>query len=157
VLLLREGGDLRLNARSPAMLLTPRPEAHVLLARRSVLRIAAPDLRSGLTFDPDDWRVFDVRDVDAYEDGHVDGATHLAPEQLARCRRFRRDRVNVFYGDDSAANSPYLLAWQLATRGYPAAVLEDGYTGWLAVVGCETGGEMDALFAVLRVADGAQV
>lgn len=139
------------------MLITPRPEAHVLLARRSVLRIAAPDLRSGLTFESDDWRLFDVRDAEAYADGHVEGATHLAPEQLARCRRFRRDRVNVFYGDDAAANTPYLLAWHLATRGYPTAVLEDGYAGWLAVTASETGGEIPGLYAVLRVADGAAV
>lgn len=139
------------------MLITPRPEAHVLLARRSVMRIAASDLRSGLTFESDDWRLFDVRDVDGYVDGHVEGATHLAPEQLARCRRFRRDRVNVFYGHDSRANLPYLLAWRLAARGYPTAVLEDGYAGWLAVTGSEAGGEMPGLFAVLRVADGATV
>ncbi len=139
------------------MLITPRPEAHVLLARRSALRIAAADLRSGLAFANDDWRVFDVRGMDAFEDGHVDGATPLAPEQLVRCRRFRRDRVNVFYGDDSAANTPYLLAWRLAARGYPTAVLEDGYAGWLAVTANETRGEVPGLFAVLRVADGATV
>lgn len=139
------------------MLITPRPEAHVLLARRSVLRIAAPDLRSGLTFEHDDWRLFDVRAAEAYDDGHVDGATHLAPEQLARCRRFRRDRVNVLYGQNSADNTPYLLAWRLATRGYPTAVLEDGYAGWLVVTASETSGAVPALFAVLRVADGAAV
>lgn len=140
------------------MLITPRPEAHVLLARRSVLRIAAPDLRSGLTFEPDDWRVFDVRDAEDYEDGHVDGATLLASDQLARCRRFRRDRVNVFYGDDACGNLPYLLAWRLAARGYPTAVLEDGYAGWLAVTASEKSDEdVPALFAVLRLADGAAV
>lgn len=139
------------------MLITPRPEAHVLLARRSVSRIAAPDLRSGLVFETDDWRLFDVRDADAYVDGHVEGASHLAPEQMARCRRFRRDRVNVFYGDDSRANTPYLMAWRLGARGYPTAVLEDGYAGWRAVTANETGGEMPGLFAVLRVADGAAV
>jgi hypothetical protein len=122
-----------------------------------VLRIAAPDLRPGLTFAGDNWRLFDVRGSEAFEDGHVDGATYLAPERLARCRRFRRDRVNLFYGDDCAANTPYLLAWRLAARGYPAAVLEDGYAGWLAATANEPVGQMPGLFAVLRVADEAAV
>lgn len=139
------------------MLITPRPEAHVLLARRRALRIDARDLRAELSAGKGAWRIFDLRSEGAFARDHIEGAAHLELSRVARCRRFRRDRVNVFYGADADANAPYLSAWRLADAGYPAAVIEDGFAGWRAVTASDGSGEAAALFAVLRLKDDALV
>lgn len=138
------------------MIITPRPLANVLLARRLVTTIDAPDLRAELEREGDDLRVFDVRPAMDFERGRVPGATRLDVRRLKN-RRLRRDRVNVLYGADACADAPYLAAWGLADAGFPVVVLEGGYFAWRKECGDETAPELAALFAVLRIPEGVCV
>lgn len=135
------------------MIITPRPLANVLLARRLVTTIDAPDLRAELERAGDGLRVFHVRPATDFARGRVPGATRLDVRRLKN-RRLRRDRVNVLYGADACADAPYLAAWELADAGFPVVVLEGGYRAWRKECGGETASELAALFAVLRIPEG---
>lgn len=132
------------------MIITPRPLANVLLARRLVTTIDAPELRAELDREGDELRVFDVRAATEFERGTVPGATRLDARR-PKNRRLRRDRVNVLYGADAHADEPYLAAWELADAGFPVVVLEGGYVAWRKECGEESVPELPALFAVLRM------
>lgn len=137
------------------MIITPRPQANVLLARQRVTRIDARDLRAELDRAREALRLFDVRSPSDYARGHVRGAKRLAVRRRTRARRLRRDCANVLYGADARDDAPYLAAWELVDAGLPVVVLEGGYAAWRKECGDGPPPDLPALFAVLRVPEGA--
>jgi rhodanese-related sulfurtransferase len=137
------------------MLITPRPKAHLLLARRRITTIAPRDLRAELDRAGDELRLFDTRAPADYACGHIGDAVRLDAKLLKRGRRVRRDHVSVLYGADALAEEPYLLAWRLAEERFPVIVLEGGYAAWREECGDEPEAEPASLFAVLHLSAGA--
>lgn len=95
--------------------------------------------------------MFDLRDAEDYERAHVQGAVRLDRERVSRCRRLQKIRVNVLYGSDSSDDAPYLVAWRLADKGFPAVVLEGGFAAWFDFVQQDEAAETSAVFAIVRL------
>lgn len=80
---------------------------------------------------PDDLVVLDVREQDEWEEGHIEGATHIPLGQLAQRTAeldpSRRTLVVCAVGGRSARATSYLVQ-----SGHDAVNLDGGMTAWAA-------------------------
>jgi rhodanese-related sulfurtransferase len=74
-------------------------------------------------------QAIDIRDKDAWLEGHVPGALHAAGDQLeARMDDLAEDQLVVVVGDSAERSAEAVSA--LRERGFDAAVLEGGVDAW---------------------------
>jgi rhodanese-related sulfurtransferase len=74
-------------------------------------------------------QVIDIRDQEAWLDGHVPGANRIDPDDLdTAVKGLSEDDPVVVVGEDT--ESATRVAEALAERGYEAQVLEGGMDSW---------------------------
>ncbi len=98
--------------------------------------VKAAELSNWITKDTRDYQLIDVRKRDAFEAGHIEGATlHEAGEIFTEAviSELPTDRKIVLYSDSGQRAAQ--LASLLRLQGYQAYSLDGGYTAWVASTG----------------------
>jgi len=75
-------------------------------------------------------QVIDVRQRDAYDEGHIPGAVSLPKDQWAKPNGLAKDRVNVFYCYSQVCHLAPAAALHFARQGYSVMELEGGFDAW---------------------------
>lgn len=75
--------------------------------------------------------VIDVREPDAYAQGHIPGAINLPKGDWSHAE-LARDRLNVFYCYSQTCHLAAAAALEFARRGVPVAEMEGGFPAWQA-------------------------
>ena len=74
-------------------------------------------------------QVIDIRDKEAWLDGHVPGALHAAGEQLeTRIEELSKDQQVIVVGDDDDQSAE--VAGSLREHGFEVRVMKGGMKAW---------------------------
>jgi rhodanese-related sulfurtransferase len=126
-----------------------------LAARVLVVSISAPDLRATL-LDGDEVALIDIREGDAYADGHISVASPVPDSELELRigALVPRASTRLVLADDDGGDVAASAARRLAGLGYrEVRVLEGGVTGW-AAAGYELITGLNSLSKALGVLNG---
>ena len=81
----------------------------------------------------DDYQILDVRELDEWDAGHIEGALHLPLAQvMGAAERGRLDPDRPVVAVCRVGNRSELATLMLQARGYAAVNLEGGMEAWAA-------------------------
>jgi thiosulfate sulfurtransferase len=113
----------------PAILHSGPAPAAGLFANKMAFTTSPLELKRRIDHDGD-VTIVDVREPEAYRNGHVPGSRNLPREKWASCEGLNQNGVNVLYSESVSSPVAAEAAEEFAAHGFLVMELDGGFEGW---------------------------